>query len=729
MTLWLRLSIGAALGFGVLSTSLFGCKKAAEEVIGTDVNGVVTDNRGQPVADATVRLYDLFDNTNFVEDTSLTSAEAYINRESVLASSNTERTIQTGADGRFKMNDVIPNAFLATAVKSGCSAGFAGFNEETGVLNWDTLIKPSLSGGVHFDVPGFVLACAAPPEVGPEGNSNDAPAFEPPEPTVTCDPATCAAAGGTCQSDACVMACTPSVCGASGGTCDGGACVAPACNPAACATTGGACKEDKCVLPACDPTACGATGGTCVGDVCNLPACDPTKCAAAGGSCGADGGACVVPVCNPQSCADAGGSCGADGGTCVIPSCNPTACATAGGSCDVDGGTCVIPACNPTKCAAAGGSCGADGGTCVVPTCDPIGCQDAGGSCAADGGTCAIPPCRAKETECKAARGACSADGMSCVIPPCFANEAACTAASGRCSTDGATCQLPACKSDADCAAAQVGATCTNPGDVALAKCTPPMPDDITPPVVATGWTSFRITDENDQVIADASSVNQKIASSALPEGGLVRVYGTYSGSATQAYLQVQSGASGCAHHRPRTDYVAVDLENGVVATESTDFVELVLHGGCQKVQLSTSDTLGQGERSHTIQIGEQCAMPRSPFIAILSWEAGRRRPANLDLNVWNASGELVFVGNKQSRWGRFRHHHGRGPGPEVFISDMASEGPFTIKVQFFAGKPRPVRGKVRIIRIVGDDVRDQTFSFTVNRPKDVVEIGKFAAQ
>jgi hypothetical protein len=289
---------------------------------------------------------------------------------------------------------------------------------------------------------------------------------------------------------------------------------------------------------------------------------------------------------------------------------------------------------------------------------------------------------------------------------------------------------LPACKSDADCQAAQPGATCANPGNIDLAKCDPPLPDDIVPPIVAEGWTSFRITDTNDNLIADASSANQKVSASAIPEDGVVRIYGLYGGTtATQAFIQVQSGSGGCAHHRPRTDSIAVDLEDGVLGTETSNYVELPLHGGYQKIQLTTSEVLRQGERSFAVEFGERCGMPLHPFVAILSWDAGRRRPADLDLNVWNTSGDLVFLGNKQARWGWFRHHHGRGPGPEIFFSPDASQGPFTIKVQFFSGKPRPIRGKVRIIRVIAGDVLDQTFRFTVNRPKDVVEIGTFRTQ
>ena len=118
--------------------------------------------------------------------------------------------------------------------------------------------------------------------------------------------------------------------------------------------------------------------------------------------------------------------------------------------------------------------------------------------------------------------------------------------------------------------------------------------------------------------------------------------------------------------------------------------------------------------------------MPRHAFIAILTWDAGPRRPADLDLNVWNAAGELVFVGRKQARWGHLRRH-GRGPGPEVFIAFDANEGPFTVKVQFFSGRPREVTGKLRIFRTVDGRFRDETFRFTVNRPKDVAEIGVFS--
>src|SRR5687768_1652050 len=87
----------AALGVALLS----GCKEVADEVedvVSSDVTGQVTDNRGQAVPGATIRLYNLLENTDFVEGGDLTSLEAYIDKEAVLASNNSVATAQTGAD-------------------------------------------------------------------------------------------------------------------------------------------------------------------------------------------------------------------------------------------------------------------------------------------------------------------------------------------------------------------------------------------------------------------------------------------------------------------------------------------------------------------------------------------------------------------------------------------------------------------------------------------------------
>jgi hypothetical protein len=121
----------AAGGVGVGAALLVGCQQT-KDVLGSDITGQVVDNRGEPVSGVSVRLYGLLDNTHFVEGSDIQSAQAYINRDAVLASSNTVASGETGADGRFELS-AIPNAFLAAVVKDGCSPAFAGFDDATGV--------------------------------------------------------------------------------------------------------------------------------------------------------------------------------------------------------------------------------------------------------------------------------------------------------------------------------------------------------------------------------------------------------------------------------------------------------------------------------------------------------------------------------------------------------------------------------------------------------------------
>jgi hypothetical protein len=530
------------IALGLISSTLvsMGCKQTeavleeTENALEADISGRVLDNRGEPVAGVTVRLYGLLGNTNFVEGGDIESASAYINRDAVLASENTVTSGETDADGRFDL-DAIPNAFLAVVVKEGCSPAFAGFDDATGVLNVNTLLTPNFDNGLNFVIPDFVVACATPPVVSDEGNGPDAPAYEPPVATVTCDPTSCQAAGGTCTTDTCVSTCVAESCQAAGGTCVAGACT----------------------TPACDATACAAEGGTC--------------------------------------------------------------------------------------------------------------------------------------------------------------------------STDATRCTLPACTTDAECAAGQPGAFCENPGDVALASCHAPLPAEIIPPLVAEGWTGCRVTGADNTMIADASTGNQVVTAAALPADGIVRIYGDYSGSATKVYVQVQSGGRSCANSPPRTDFITVDVVGGQLATDKGAFLELALHGGYQRIQLSTSETLGVGERSFVIEFGEPCAPPAHAFTAILTWDAGFGEPTDLDLSIWNGAGRVLCTGSKQSAWGQLKD--GQSPGPEVFESDDVSQGPFTIKVQFFCGRPRAITGKVRIIRTLGGQLVDDTYSFTVNGPKDVAEIGVFAGE
>ena len=586
--------IVVVLSFGLACSGLVGCKEtedavddvddAIDEAVESEVRGRVLDDDGEPVAGVRVRLYDLLDNTDFVEGHDITSLEAYIDKQAVLESDNDLADATTDGEGRFAI-EAPPGAFLAVATHVECSAGFAGFDEETGVLDLSTLITPSFDDGLRFAIPTFVLACATAPEVGEDGNTEECPPFEPELPEVACDATSCVEAGGRCEDDACVFACSVATCAESGGSCFFGECVQPR---------------------TCDEAACAEAGGTCDGDACAMPACDVEACIAV--------------------------------------------------------------------------------------------------------------------------RGVCSEDGATCDIPPCFAAEADCTGAGGRCSSDGTSCEVPACNTDEDCQAAQPGASCMSPGDVELATCAPPAPAEIIPPAEPLGWTSLRVTDSEDELLADASEANQRIETDDIPEGGVVRVYGDFDGDAVRAYLHLQSGGQRCPNLPPRTDFIPVEIVDGHLASERGAFVELVLHGGCQKLQLSTSDELGEGERSFIVEIGDACAPPDAPFTAILTWDAGPGQPADLDLNIWNKAEEHLFFGTKQAAWGRLAHE-GKGPGPEVFEASDASQGPFIVKVQFFSGRPRDVEGKVRILRTVDGQRRDETFTFTVQRPKDIAQIGVFEAQ
>lgn len=452
------------------------------ERLDSTVSGSVTDNRGAALEGATVELFDLAANQSFVEGGDVTAAEAYIDRAAILSSDNSLATATTGSDGKFVFEGVFPSALLAVATKDGCTSGFAGFDEETGVLNLDTLILPD--SNLDFAVPTFVLACATPPEdIGPEGNTDEAPPFEPEVTPPTCDEATCTAAGGVCEGADCVLACT----------------------------------------------------------------------------------------------------------------------------------------------------------------------------------------------------------------------------------------------SDDDCQAGQPGAWC----DLIASPvaCRAPAPGEIVPPVEVTAWTSFTLVGADDAVLADASAGNATLGIDSIPETGLAEVRADYDGDAETAFVHVQSGGQECPDLQPRTDHFEVEIVDGKVAGE------VYLHGGHQKILVSTSAVLGEGDQTFAIEVGEPCALPRHPFVAIMSWDAGPSEPADLDLNIWSADGELVHIGSKQAGWGQLAREGRQGPGPEVFRASDVSAGPFTIKAQFFSGRPRDIEGKLRLLRIIDGTVRDDSFVFTVSRPKDVAEIGVFESE
>ena len=92
-------------------------EEGVDDVVSSEVTGRVEDDRGEPVAGARVRIYDLLDNTHFVEGSDIASAEAYIDRAAVLESDNDVGSARTGDDGRFVIEEVTPSAFLAVATQ------------------------------------------------------------------------------------------------------------------------------------------------------------------------------------------------------------------------------------------------------------------------------------------------------------------------------------------------------------------------------------------------------------------------------------------------------------------------------------------------------------------------------------------------------------------------------------------------------------------------------------
>ena len=204
---WSRISILVTLVPGLAA----GCElfdDAKDKLgLGSEVSGRITDNRGDPIEGAQLRLFDLRENQDFVEGSDISSGEAFIDREAVLASDNSIESTRSDADGNLLIEDVAPGAFLASITADGCTAGFAGFDAETGVLSLDTLLVPEIDNGLSFEIPTFVVACSTPPEVGPAGNSDDAPPFEPTPAAVMCDASACTAAGGTCDGETCTITC------------------------------------------------------------------------------------------------------------------------------------------------------------------------------------------------------------------------------------------------------------------------------------------------------------------------------------------------------------------------------------------------------------------------------------------------------------------------------------------------------------------------------------------
>ena len=133
--------IAAFLLLLVFALGTTGCDEAAK-LLKSKVSGKVVNAKGEPVEGANVKLFNLTDNTNFVVGADIQSASGEIDPVAVATGTNTTGEMATLADGTFEFTK-LPNVFLATASKDGCTLDVQGFNDETGILNLDTPIKPS----------------------------------------------------------------------------------------------------------------------------------------------------------------------------------------------------------------------------------------------------------------------------------------------------------------------------------------------------------------------------------------------------------------------------------------------------------------------------------------------------------------------------------------------------------------------------------------------------------
>ncbi|RJO67226.1 MAG: hypothetical protein C4523_10065 [Myxococcales bacterium] len=488
------------MGLGALAFSgliVAGCDEVSD-LLSVNINTTVTNNKGAPVEGATVKIFKLSENSDFVEGGDVNSQEAQIDPNKVATSTNTAAQGTTGADGKATIEDVTIDGFLATASKDGCTVDVVGFDAETGVLSLDTLIMPDIESGstdINLD---FVITCADPPaeeDLNEDGANTDAEPYTPPEP----DP------------------------------------------------------------PACDQEACTAAGGTCESD----------------------------------------------------------------------------------------------------------------------------------------------------------------------------TCKLPACAQDADCVAAsgQEGSFCKDPG-AETAECMPPDPNEIIPPAEPQGWTVFKILDSEGGDIIDASAASDtayKIDQATAENNTVVRVYGEYDGDATVAYVMVQTGSQKCLNFEPKIDYLEVPIADGKLAGGKGDFVEVYLYGGYMKIQLTTSNVNGEGDRSMLVEVGNECELPSAPLTVILSWTVGEGQNADIDLHAWNKDEEQCYYANKNPGWGALDIDDRRGPGPEVFQASDAAAGPFTVKVRYYSGGISPVQCKVRVIKnSASEGFSDTSYTFDLANPRDIFEVGYF---
>ncbi|GAB4304285.1 MAG: hypothetical protein Kow0090_19850 [Myxococcota bacterium] len=267
-------------------------------------------------------------------------------------------------------------------------------------------------------------------------------------------------------------------------------------------------------------------------------------------------------------------------------------------------------------------------------------------------------------------------------------------------------------------------------------RCVPPPPPDpnlIHDPADSDGWKSFKLTSPEGEVLADASSGPATLDLSSLGKGRVVRVEGERKESDIEkALLRIQVGAYECGDvFPPMVGYIPLLIDAGKVVSELGDFQTIAVYPDLpQGFQLDEDEEPLTGNESYSIRNGKtDCNPPKNPFQAILTWNDDG---ADVDLHVWwvtEKEEKHIFYG-KNARAaegiGFLDVDDRNGYGPEVFTGDEGvSGGKFRVRVNFFSGTKTSTKGSVRVIIFSGGELKDETFSFNIEK-RNWVDIGEF---
>ena len=727
----------------------FGCeaaedaKEKVQDAVNTalTVSGKVTDTNGNAVEGARVKVYLFTENLNAfskpdqpvdigdVSPDALANYAVQVHLGYLLENGKVAKSGTTGADGKYKIEDLPINELIVVAEKTGYSTDIAGMDAEDGTISLssalgiDDVDKDTLTATI---VANFALAGGPIPGVPDTGGPADdvdpveppeppAPP-EPPEPPVPPEPA--CTANGDCDE---------------GMICRDGDC-APECLEAAdCAVLDArmiCSAESRCVFEcdsdsACaDEQICNAEMLACEDDACNEDAdCDV-------GVCSEDPlhGRCVPGCEDDENCADRNMICNVEAQRCEFE------CV---GNADCEGDT---PLCQDNHCVAA--ECGDDdacvaegaaGGYCVEMICiaeceDDAPCADRNMVCNTDTKRC--------ELECVDNAG-CEGEtplclNNRCVEPQC-ADDDACMAEDG----PGGFCVAFQCVDQ--CTEETAAEACEHEHAwCERGRCHLPDPNDLYGPETSV-WPAFIIQDIDGNELANASTESGliDINHALVADGGPIRIVGRHADTSVGlAWLRVQNGSSRCEESDlpPKIDHVPITLTDGAIMSDVGDFQPWFLSGGFEQYQLDLDQELGNGNESYLISVDDRCEPPAHPMTVTLTWDTDR---TDVDLHVWNAendehtfyastyvSGDTAEKG--ASAYGIIDVDDRDGYGPEVFTLRQGQAGSFLIRAHFFSGpRANATTLQVRVVRFVNGQWIDETFSAAIPW-REWVDIGVF---